>query len=175
MSGESERIIILRREQFGLNHQMRVLGKSPQVYDFRKIKSIDELKEKDYVAGLWFIEGTVANYSFQEKSEKPAVVSAYFERYYQYSCMGGSNSDPQYVAIKSSLEDVDRFAEVLAKKGGQRIVMGLIVNPRKTIEFALEKRAFGLEQKVTVLMALPREEQEREIRNLLSYKAGGKK
>ena len=171
---EDKKIIMLKRKQFGLNKQMRILGRNPQVYDFRNTKDLQSLNFSDYSPDIWFIEGTNHDYPFLETSEKPAIVSAYFEHHFEYSCMGESSSDPQYVAFRSNMDNVDKIAEIIADKGGEKIAIGLAVNPRKTIEFAIEARTTGLEQKVRELMALPKEEQEKEIRNLLSSRIGGK-
>jgi hypothetical protein len=162
-------IIMLEGRQDGLDCEMRILQRCPEVYDYRVTKELGRLKSRDYnPSALWFIEGLDGDFPFLQNAENPAVVSAYFRAgAFHYSCMGERDSDPQYVGVRTKVEDIDRYAEALAKKGGEQIRVGRLVNQRQAISSVHSAQTVGLEQRVKEILALPKDQQEKIMRALL--------
>ena len=172
---ENKIITMLTGRQSGLDHQMSILGKKPKVYDYREKISLIKLKQSffDY-EDIWFAEDS-GQLPFED-SKNPIIVSGYFNAgNFRYYVQSSDETDPQYVALRTTVNYAERIAERLEKRGAEKIVIGKEVNQRKLLDLALTLQGNKLEQKVQGFMALPKEAQEREVRRLFEYQTRGNK
>ena len=164
-------LIILHGRQSGLDSRMQVDKRKIEVYDYRSEKPLLKVKPKDYgVKELWFIEDIREDIPIWKQSNRPIIVSGHFNAgYFKYSCCGHLESDPQYVALRTTESALERVAEELTDKGARNIIIGREVDKRKTLDYITQLRDDETNRRVHDFFNFSQEEQERVLHNLFSY------
>jgi len=102
------------------------------------------------------------------KSEKPYIVSGNVpEGVYSYSCCGSHESDPQYVAMRSSKEGIKTEISRLRSLEAKKIVFGLEVDSYRLDILFREFNKVKKHRKIEEILKLPIEEQRKILEKLL--------
>lgn len=157
-------IVVLTGRQTGLEWKI----KNSRVFDHRRVSYLcnnDGIYVSDPKKELVFL-----SFPFGENEKVPFidrpkqyVVSAFVPKgYFWYSCCGSHVTDPEYVAIRTDKECLQKTIDKLGSIG-QEVIYGKEIDLNKFQLFIMEAKNNNAEKKVREFMQLSSEEQKMQL------------
>ncbi len=158
------KVIRLHQRQRGLESQIKILGKSVRVYDYRDSVSLLSLESlKSQPSELWFTQNLDDEIQCFENGT--FVISGYSRQGFRYSCCGSPESDREYIALTCSEEELEGIEKAFDEKA-EDIIIGRVIDKRASIAFASQYLNDLTQQKIRDFYSRTKEEQEAILQNM---------
>lgn len=174
MNFENIQLVQLRQRQNGLDYRLP----GAKVFDYRVENTLLQAEAGKIISQtrsneeIWFFVYENLPLIHQslpiKRSSKPYIVSGLIpEGYFPYSCMGRSESDPQYIAINSREDEIEKTIDKIKKIDGSQIVYGKEADIDGTIIFLKEIKIKDKQERAAEFLKLPIEEQRKRLEEIL--------
>lgn len=100
--------------------------------------------------------------------EKPYIVSGWAdEGHFFYSCCGAHETDPEYMAVRTTKDKIDEIRAKFEKAGYEKIIYGREVDIEKTSRLLHEVQRIAKARSAEEFLKLPIEEQRKRLETIL--------